>query len=149
MMPAAIRLALNGAIVERYNDSTRIVFGDGATLTAAPQETQDYTALAHALGYGTGATATLQMCHEHDLMHLWLAQLLHAPDLSRTVPFALAHGTYGQLPVWAIDGQEALCLALQRYVNTGYAGHELAALHLAGVDLGEVRRHALALRKDH
>jgi hypothetical protein len=41
----------------------------------------------------------------------------------------------------------AVGYALARFVNTLYAGHELAALYLAGADLDEVWQHALRLRE--
>lgn len=137
------RIALDGAWIAWYPDSSAVHFWDGTTLVSAPQETEDYAALAKATGY-TGPRATWQMAVEHDLWHLWLAQMLHAPDIARTVPWCLAHQIV--LPQWVMDGQEALTIAFARYVNTGYAGHELAALHLAGVDLARVREQAHSLR---
>lgn len=135
------RIALDGAVIEWWSDKAIVRFADGAHLVAVPHDTGEYGAIAHALGFGTGPLATLHCAWTHDLSHLWLARLLGAPDLSHTVPWHMAHGTFDQLAPWAVAGEEGLACAWQRYLQTGYPESPLACLVLRGVDLAAERRH--------
>lgn len=130
------RISLYGQVlVELWPDSARLHFADGAELTSAPEDTDEYRALAKTLGYREDEGATLRLCWEHDLIHCWLALYLGASTVAFTVPWHLAHETMAGFPGWALDGQEALTLAFQRYLHTGYAGHELAIFSLLGLSL--------------
>ncbi|GAC1495954.1 MAG: hypothetical protein NVS1B6_00600 [Steroidobacteraceae bacterium] len=48
------------------------VFPDGATVPAAPQDTDEYRATAEDLGYGAD---TMRLCLEHEVLHTAIAEL--------------------------------------------------------------------------
>lgn len=88
---------------------TTITLSDGKTITAAPQDNDDYRARAEALGYGDD---TERMSREHEVCHALLCQwigLRESPTLR-----GVADGQYW--PHWR--DEEAAVLALQKLLNT-------------------------------
>lgn len=131
-----------GARYERWSAThTRLVFRDGSTVPASPQDDVQYEADAIADGFGRD---TARMSRWHDFSHLYVAQVLnerkvaHSPTLH-----AVAHGTLDDLPSWLVSGEEALARAFAAYCVKGEARPELAALILAGADLDDLKANAL------
>lgn len=89
----------------------RTQFADGASVTAAPEDTDSYRATARTLGYGAD---TWSQCWQHEVLHTWLAcriGLRYSPTL-RLV--ALGRNG-GQADMQA--NEENLVLGLQGLLN--------------------------------
>lgn len=74
---------LGRTVFEVWPDSCRTILPDGASVAAAPQDTDAYRATAQRLGYGAD---TLRMSIEHDLLHIFLCDILglnESPTLRR------------------------------------------------------------------
>lgn len=85
-------------------------FEDGPSWGALPHDVPHYHALAHRLGYQGDILA---YCREHELAHHVVAEVFGLPSM---VIHALAHGRKPFARTAA--SEEALALALQRYVRT-------------------------------
>jgi hypothetical protein len=67
------QLHFGDATVHVLADSTVITFDDGSIIPGAPEDTDAYRATALRYGYGAD---TLQMCKDHELMHIALCHWL-------------------------------------------------------------------------
>lgn len=88
---------------------TTITFSDGKTVTAAPQDNEEYRSRAESLGYGND---TKRMSREHETCHLLLCRwigLNESPTLR-----GVAEGKYW--PHWR--DEESAVLSLQKLLNT-------------------------------
>lgn len=85
-------------------------FPDGSCYGAMPHDEPHYHAIAHRLGYEGDI---LRYCQEHELAHHLIAEEFGSHSL---VLWALAHGENVSAPFAAAE--EALAMALQRYVRT-------------------------------
>jgi hypothetical protein len=120
---------------------TETVFHDGRSVTAAPEDSDEYRAKAARYGYGDDIHA---MSREHEILHTFLAEKL-ALGSSPTL-WALAHPDHdGIAPEWAQMGEESYVLAFQSYVNGGPVTEDLAGLTDACLCLECLRTKAVEL----
>lgn len=112
--PTEIRFFRFGVKVRIFEDAHYLetVLRDGATVPAAPHDTDEYRATAAALGYGDDVW---RLCREHEVAHTTLMQRLglqYSPTL-----WAVAHGAHGRIPEspGEMAAEEKLVLAYQEW----------------------------------
>jgi hypothetical protein len=117
-----IFLSFGTTTVVVYDDSTLITFADGSPIAGAPEDTDDYRATAQRFGYGCD---TLQMCKDHEVMHIALCHWLGLPD---SPTMALIRGKGDDRAMMLNRLEEAAVLAVQHFARA------------AGVDLMKIFR---------
>ncbi len=138
-------IVLNGARLEVWSSThTRIVFPDGATIPASPQDDVAYQLTALEDGFGQDVA---RMARWHDFSHLMVAQTLHRERRAESPTLrAVADARLDELPHWLIAGEEAVARAFSAYCVRNESRPALASLVLAGADLEWLRecaRHAM------
>lgn len=107
---ACIAIAATGTVID---------FADGVSVPSQPEDSDAYRAAAQHHGYGTD---TWQLCVDHEIMHLALADWLGLPD-SPTL-LAVRRGRLGDdLVLRALE--ETAVLAVQQFARA--AGVDLVA----------------------
>lgn len=138
--PGPVTLLLGTVLVEVWPGHLRTTFADGTALDAAANTDPESVARAHALGY---AGDTWQLSRDHEIVHLWLAQLLGWP-VSPTLWTAARPGRPGSAAPGLREAEEVLVLAFQRWLRQGAWDDHLQPLVDAGFDLaalaGQARR---------
>lgn len=102
-------IQLAHATLEFTDDGAVTKFSDGSRYGALPHDEPHYHAIAHRLGYEGDI---LRYCQEHELAHHLIAEYFDRTP----VMWALAYG--GRPDAFATAAEEALAMALQRYLHT-------------------------------
>jgi hypothetical protein len=114
---------IGNATVSLSGEGTVIAYPDGTQVVGQPEDTDAYRATAVHYGYGND---TLQLCIDHELMHLALADWLDLPE-SPTMRAVRHNRLDDDLALRALE--EAAVLAVQQFARA--AGVDVVAWCLA------------------
>ena len=109
-----IAYGFRGCYVRYYpaTQFTETIFPDGASVPAAPTDTDYYRDMASRLGYGSDLAACSR---EHEILHTFLAEEQGLPHSD--VMWAIAHGSEESVPLWQRECEERVVMEFQRYLN--------------------------------
>lgn len=120
---------------------TETVYHDGTTVTATPEDTDEYRANALLYGYGADTAA---FSRDHEILHTFLAEALgfgSSPTL-----WAVAHGQTGSVAAhWEQLEEESWTLAFQSYLNGGDYAEPLDRFRETETDAEALRHQACLL----